>query len=68
MGGTLRNLLFAAGGAACTAIGWGVLAGIGAIGAVIGVIFTAAARGLYLQARWNARTHPICDLVLKPLL
>jgi hypothetical protein len=28
----------------------------------------AVARGLFLERRWNARTHPICDLVLKPLL
>ncbi|MEU6799503.1 NACHT domain-containing protein [Streptomyces neyagawaensis] len=47
---------------------WGFLAAISVLLAGGGVIGLAAARGLTLQRRWNARTHPICDLVLKPLL
>jgi hypothetical protein len=47
---------------------WGATAATGVAVGVVAAVTGAAARGLELQRRWNARTHPICDLVLKPLL
>lgn len=47
---------------------WSVLAAIAVLVTAVGACCAAAARGITLQRRWNARTHPICDLVLKPLL
>ncbi|MFF7265840.1 NACHT domain-containing protein [Streptomyces sp. NPDC008159] len=47
---------------------WGVVTAVTLSGGLIAAITLLAIRGLSLQARSDARTHPICDLVLKPLL
>ncbi|MGJ5826293.1 NACHT domain-containing protein [Streptomyces ossamyceticus] len=47
---------------------WGATAATGVAVGVVAAVAGASTRGLELQRRWNARTHPICDLVLKPLL
>lgn len=47
---------------------WGHLAAAAVTAFVIAVCATAAVRGMARQRAWEARTHPVCDLVLKPLL
>jgi hypothetical protein len=64
--GLLPSVCFHAYGAAHQL--WGTATAVMVSGLTVASCCAAVARGLLLERRWNARTHPICDLVLKPLL